>query len=204
MAAGTFEQMKNTLIAEIRRDKKKTVILTILFAVAAALVGRLVLFSSTPQSASASQPGAEQYSVSNPHSVAAGASDQLSELRSSEALDYLNNSERSVRRDLFSPNPSYFPPVKQQEAVVVKEEPKEPEVDLEALRQEAIRKSIRMAGRSLSLECTMTGTNPAAVINGKTVRVGEWINNFQLMSVTAKSCIVKQKDVEITLQMSGA
>ena len=60
---------------------------------------------------------------------------------------------------------------------------------------------IRAQARSLTLQSTMLSENPVAIINGQVLRVGEWINGFEVTEITAHACKVSKTDVTVLLKM---
>ena len=101
-----------------------------------------------------------------------------------------------VDRDMFTPDPVYFPPKQKPRPVAVATP-----VDEEAARREAERKAVQAQARALTLQSTMVGS--AAIINGQVLRVGDWINGFQVVEIAVRSCTVEKSSMRVTLEMAN-
>jgi hypothetical protein len=53
------------------------------------------------------------------------------------------------------------------------------------------------------LQSTFIGSTPTAVVNGRVLRVGESINGFKVVEITARACVVEQGEVKVRLEMSS-
>ena len=47
----------------------------------------------------------------------------------------------------------------------------------------------------------MIGGTPSAVINGRVMRVGDYIEGFKVIAIHPRSCDVKKRGVEVSLDM---
>ncbi len=65
------------------------------------------------------------------------------------------------------------------------------------------RRLMRAQAKSLALQSTMVSANPVAMINGRMLRIGEWINGFELIEVTPRGCSVRKNGTTIMLEMSN-
>lgn len=194
---------KQKLSVELRRDKKKTAILTVLLIVAVVVGVRTVSGSLSPSSAEASTSVAGvpegQPSVSAPVSpvvsrAAAPADAVLDETWTKGARKNAQRT-RKFTRDVFAIKLDYFPPAMEEAATQPASAPA-----CDSSRDDEI-KEVRALAKSLSLQSTVISARPTAVINGSVLRVGEWISGFELVEITARTCVVAQKGVKVQLFM---
>ena len=107
----------------------------------------------------------------------------------------------TITRDLFMVNPELFPPKHPDE---VKPAPTTtsapataPATDVRELEQ----KLVHSEAQDLELESTMVGQCSIASINGKILRVGEWLSGFEVVEITTRSCTVRKKGVPVVLEI---
>ena len=194
--------------AELSRDKKKTATLTILLVVAGAVGGRLIVAKGLPQSAQAVAPAGMSALIPPADGLAPAPSPDAAHMRWEQ---YVAKMDRAITRDLFRPNADFFPPQEPQAATVVGRETEagwfaqvgqwvaqsQAGNEDDTLRLSALRAQASI----LSLQSTMLGNSPTALINGKVLRVGDWISDFRLKKITSTSVIVSKDGVDIELQM---
>jgi hypothetical protein len=187
--------LKERLVAELQADKKKAAMLGVLGLVALVLLVRLV-FSGSPSTSSAAianRPGKEPVAkIDGPIRPLTIKNAPASTRRRNE---YLAGMNRTIERDIFVPDPTFFPPEKNPQKEVT--EPKLTSGELEKQRHEAIRKQ----AKALNLQSTIVGSSPIAVVNGKVLHKGDWMAGFQVIEVKPRSCVVKKDDVLVELKM---
>lgn len=189
-----MSQWTQNFVDELRRDKKKTVILSVLGVVGLIVGIRAIGGSSLPE------PAAAMTTVGNGLNKAemvsqAPAGDLAA--RDDARTRYIEQIDRNIQRDLFALNLSIFP---MQEIEVAKPQvttTKPVEVDA----AEVERRTIEADAKSLSLLSTMVGPNSTAIVNNTVLRIGEKINGFEIVAITADSCLVQRHDVQVKLVM---
>jgi hypothetical protein len=103
----------------------------------------------------------------------------------------------SIHRDLFHTTLELYPRQKSEVAKAVAPTVAAPVED----PQEAGRRLVLAEARALVLESTMVGQSSVATINGKMFRVGDWFGGFELVKITAHSCIVRKTDITVILEI---
>jgi hypothetical protein len=67
--------------------------------------------------------------------------------------------------------------------------------------KEMERQAVLKQAKEMVLQSTMTSANPSAVINGRVLRLGEWLNGFQVVEISPRACKVEKRGVRVTLEM---
>lgn len=195
--------LMHRVVAELKRDKKKTVVLGILVILAAVVGGRLLVRSLSPRQAGAAE---------SPLAAARGGEGAKAGDADDAPPDLLHLGERAAhtaqrpgrrdhefQRDLFARRPEFYPieqPEKEATKVVAKSEPSADE------KRRAAERLVRSQARSLSLQSTVVSSTPTAIINGRVLRTGDWINGFEITEITPRGCTVRKDGVDVQLQMS--
>lgn len=189
---------KDRLAAELRRDKKKTAILSALTVVAAVLVVRALL-PRTPQTARASAVAlmAQPVQASARPVAAVPVKPAQPAARPKKAkkteLASIDQFSREIKRDIFRLNETLFPPEKPVKPVETTTKPADaPDPDAHA-------RIIRAQASALLLESVIMSGSPVAIINGRPRQVGQTIGEFQVVKITEGGCIVSKDGVEIAL-----
>jgi len=192
---------RRQLVMELRRDKKRAAVLGVLFVITAVLAIRLVLrHSAAPRARAAAKaivaPIRAEGSSGAPARLGGSNADWLAELRAGQP---------EITRDIFTPNPAYFPPeVSTQTQARIEPDPGEaatqpaqpPKPDP---REQEL--AILAQARGLHLQSTSISETSTAIINGLVLRKGDWINDFQVVEIAARTCVVVNKGVKVTLRM---
>jgi hypothetical protein len=184
------------LLADVRRDRKKTALMCGLLVVAAIVVLRAVLKDSAPAPAAGetavvgegSLPGPSPQKPAPPPAPAEGAARR--------AAPKVLQARHKISQDLFAIQLKYFPQDPDAKAGVAPA-PTSQAADSEQARVAAI----RAKAQTLSLQSTIISSTPRAVINGQLVGVGEWTQGFQVIEVTARACVLVQDGVRVQLDM---
>ncbi len=187
------------LTAEARRDPKKVVVLGALVLVLVIVVGREVVNRMGPSPASGAEAGAAA-SSHRQHTSAAGpalrdAADAVAASGSEELAAVL---PRPVDRDLFSPPLEYYPARKAPKPRAVPEPTGPTEAELEQAR----RRRIASRANSLTLQSTVIGSVPTAIVNGRVLRKGDEIGGFRVVGIGVRSCTIEREDVRVVLEMA--
>jgi hypothetical protein len=201
-------EFKQRLLAELQRDKKKAVIMSVLLVVAVVVIGRLLL-KSGPRGAQAQPP--------EPVPAAGGLQLEpdaatVTRRRDVTREEYLLRMERSIKRDLFKPNLELFLPDGSVAAApggaqgwidqfcdLANAAPADRKVE-----QQARLLSIQKRAAALNLQSVMLGSSPIVLINGKPLKVGEYTDGFRVMAITAEGCVVSMDGVNERLVMKQA
>lgn len=182
---------------EFRRNKSKSLMLAILLVVAVVMVVKLV-FKRSPQAAQGQSlalavpavpagpaPTPAQKRVEQPagaNTTGAGGSRSGSpEPRTIKAakVEFL--------RDVFRPDPAVF---------TTREE-------VEAASPDEARTQVRLEANTLRLTSTMVGEISCVTINGQLLRINDWVEGFQVLSIAKGSCVVAKKGVRVQLDMES-
>lgn len=203
------------LKAEIKRDKKKTVILAALLIVAGIAGGRMLVSSRGPRQARAAEAGAAgPAATAETPSLLRTDQAKAGRLSDAEREAYLSGMDRRIARDLFRPRLEYFALQGgtnfETILVSVEEEPTElfgqigRWVAQKHQAQRELQGRVTVIGaqaQALSLESTMLGASPTAIINGQVLRKGEWVSGFRVERIQSDACVVSKDGVEVELHM---
>ncbi len=185
--------LKVRLLAELTQDKKKASILIVLVLVVGVFAGRLVLKQILPSKAGAA-------GVSSTALVApAGKGGVHPSAVSIHGVrgEYAPDRKIKITRDIFRVNTDMFAPVGFRGEAKLTDAAKASDADRN------LKLRIKAQAQTLELQSTIIGPSPVAIINGRVVRKGEYINNFQVVDVVAHSCIVMKKNVKVVLEIKN-
>lgn len=196
------------LKSELGRDKKKAAALTALAALAIFFVARAVLKSSPRPAAAAPSMAAP----AEPPSGAPAAPKRSPDRRARDEAreQYVAEMDRRITRDLFRPNPDYFP--LESASAPARTEPPGAGwfaqgaewVDQKRAQQEqqqAQQRLVEQQAQALSLESTILGTTPTALINGRVLKVGDTVNGFEIVSIQSDTCTLVKDGVRVERRM---
>ena len=168
---------KDRLLNEMRRDPKKASILgalaLVLLIIGGREVSKVVGLPKTGSAATADVSGQPGGTSLRKPVVTPGDGGGLSD--ESDRPDRLAEDMPAlpVDRDIFTPKEVYFPiehtkkPTQAVSATVV---------DPNA-RKEAVRREVQAQAQSLSLQSTVVGSVSTAIVTGRVLHVGDWIND---------------------------
>ena len=191
---------KDRLLGELRRDKKKTALMGVLLLVAVPLGVRAVLQSTggapapVQAEAAAAAPAMPAVSAAPAVPAAAPAAPQAG-APGGAALKSLQ-ARTEVSQDIFAVKLQYFPQ-EQEPNVAVAAVPATQAVDANLVRAAAV----RARAKALLLQSTIISQRPQAIINGQLVGVKDTIQGFEVVEVSARSCILVQDGVRVHLDM---
>lgn len=192
--------LSQRFVAELRHDPKKATVLGSLLVVAAFLGVRMTMQGRTPAPASGSPSVASSASASGALGSGGAPEEGLDGRDAADLLrrEYLAQLDRTVERDIFRADPNHYgiqPPARRDEA------PEAPsELTAEQLRQRR-REAVIAEARGLELESTIVSASPAAIINGRYLGIGESIDEFEVIKISPRSCVVRKGGVTILLKM---
>lgn len=199
MSAGkktTRGGLTRRLFAEFMRNKRKTFILMVLGAVALVMGVHLAFRGSTPRRVRA----AAQAVVTPIRRSADGENRWGGDQRRADWLAELRASQAEISRDIFEPNPAFFPPTTPKPKTpkkITRVVTTQPSVE----DRQAVVRQVRALAGALRLQSTVAGSVPVAMINGQIVRKGDRLSEFVVVEITERSCVLKQKGVQVTLEM---
>lgn len=188
---------------ELKNDKRKAVLLIVLAIGTCAAFAHL-LIDKSPANAVGAVPGGHQ--VVGERIPREGTSDspdaQACDERDRAAArdEYIRRIGRKIERDLFAPNPQFFPPRRESGSAkrTLARAATRPGDDEKRIE----RQMILAQAQSLVLQSTMISANPTAIINERIMQVGDWISGFQVTEVTPHTCKVRKNNVTVILEMS--
>jgi len=191
-----YKQLCARFLAELKRDKKRAAVLGVAAIVAIFVFAKLLLGGSTPARATGNSAGAavQQSGQAAPAGAGLAAADDPGQ--PSQRPGFL--AVRTISRDLFSPNDIYFPP---EQAKTTKAQVADATTSADA-EAELHQKMVLAQAQSLLLQSTMISDSATAIINGRVLRVGEWINGFEVKDVAPMACTIEKEGVSVVLKMS--
>lgn len=191
---------KERLVAELKGSKKKIAVLAGLVIVGAIVGGRLIFKSPPVSKAGAAVGGAGPSAVLDEPGHMASLRDPVvpwAARKDNEGGETGIRVRSKITRDIFAPHLDSFPP-DQDEPARTKVSVVAPTVDPNVLRVQAIRAQARV----LVLQSTIISSRPTVIINGQVLGVGDWINEFEIVEITARMCVVAKKGIRVQLEMS--
>ncbi len=192
-------KITSRLINDLKSDKKKTAVLCILAIVALVLVLKTTLKKGSPTQVR-TLAAAQNTQGENSDNTRISSSSREIARALSQNKDHHKNRPK-IERDIFNPNPEYFPPRVRRDTstdVQQKENPNQQQQRLDAHRQ-----TILAQARALSLQSTVVSKEPTAIINGKVLCKGDWISGFKVVEITARNCELTKEGVTIILTMKN-
>ena len=192
---GAPPDWRTRLTLELRRDKKKTLIMMALGLVAAVMAGRLIVGRLGPSKASASQQVVATAQIAMPFSSSSAAGGSAEQAQARRRDQYIEKIKSGITRDLFHYAPEAFPLTDREKVEVGAPKGTTPApVDDKAI-QEKVNDLLQARARSLAgglkLQSTIIGSTPMAIINGRLLRVGQKIAQFTVTSVTNRKCVLE-------------
>jgi hypothetical protein len=195
--------LKDRLLAGLRRDPKKASILGVL-----ALVFLIVGVREVARRTGSPSAGSAATSRVSDAGGATGLPGPANALQAPGLPKGGNRQADSstaiqkvpVDRDIFTPNVAYFPVGEKTEpgTVVSSTQVIDPTAKAEAARQE-----VQARAKALSLQSTVIGAVPTAIVNGRVLRVGDWISDFQVVEINSRSCQLEKSGIRVVLEMAN-
>lgn len=198
------------LKSEVNRDKKKTIVLVILLTIAGILGGKSVI---KYQPGHIEAAGVDNHDTPSTDSLVEIDNTSKSTDRECQALaTKMKNIDKKITRDLFKPDPRYFPLARKIKHRVILMQKQQKGIfeqihnwveDKYNLQRQRILKieTLRNEAESLSLQSTVVGPSPTALINGRIMRIGDTIKGFRIASIAPNTCIISKDGVKLELRM---
>ena len=173
---------------QLTKDKRKLGLMVVLIVVGLLLWGRLILTKDVPRTAVAdpADVGAEAEAAAETTPVAAVV----------RPVVYLALADR-VERDLFQLNPQLFPPIEDHTDGAVDGLDEEPDTSPDS-RVQRVRTG---AAEALSLQSTLQGAEPLALINGELLKVGDQVQGFTVTKIDSRRVTLRKDGVNVHLEM---
>jgi hypothetical protein len=194
--------LKDRLLAEFRRDPKKASIMGVLALVLLIIgvreVARRVGSPSTGSAATVRASGGGATGLRRPANAVQAAA--LPKGRDRQTDSSAANHKSPVDRDIFTPNVAYFPvEEKAKPSTVVSSA----QVIDPTAKAEAAKLQVQAQAKALSLQSTVVGAVPTAIVNGRVMRVGDWISDFQVVQINSRSCQLEKSGIRVVLEMAN-
>ena len=194
----TTGTLMERVLCELRRDKKKTALLSFLGVVALFLTVKSLLSGPAPQKVRANALLAQPQAVSPAGAQATAAQKAQVAVRASrksrnKAPLLSGDLSSEIKRDIFLLNPTYFPPEKTAKPTTTQPAPSQ-----QAPTRDKI---VQAQAGGLLLESVIMSNRPVAIINGQMRQVGQTIGDFDIVEIAATSCIVCKDGVQVQLNM---
>lgn len=196
-AKPNVSELSARVIAELRRDKKKTGILSVLL-----IVGIILAIKTLPAASGPTPAKASTSKNSKNAKVIPGCQDPRVIQKNRDKADYLRNIDTHITRDIFLPSEQAFPLPKAPEPVKTPASTPATGPSPEALQKEIERRAVLAEAATLTLQSTMLGARSVASINDKVLTVGEEIQGFRLVDIQSNRCTVTKNGVDVLLQIT--
>jgi hypothetical protein len=194
------QDLKSRLAAELGRDKKKTVVLTIVMIVAVVLVYTKLIKKKSPKVATAAQAAA---AVPEP-SLDPGMPALIIVDRDPIAAAYLETLDHEIDEDLFQFKSEFFAPIPEE----LPEEPDDemnladlPKTEMSPTEKINWQAVITKQAQDLHLESLIASDDPVAIINGNFVGIGDTIEGFRVVEIVSGRCIIAKRGIRVALKM---
>jgi hypothetical protein len=189
-----MKNLKDQLLDELKRDKKKAAVMAVLLAVAIVLFARLLLKKPSPAQVTAAPVPAAR-SETPPVASAKPLSPSSEDVPADTSRDeYLRQLDTSIKRDIFAPPESYFPPGQSGKRSYRPITGGKTDVEKESVWNEA---------KALTLESTVLSVTPRAMIDGQLVRVGDWFRGFRVEEIRSRSVTLGKDGISVSIEMKG-
>jgi len=189
---------KARLTAELAHDKRKSIVLGVLFVVAVLIVLRLAAGQAArprPRAALGANTPAAYDPNTNSEDV---PSPRLADDASAAGTEGGPPSPAPlITRDIFLPALELFPPERTSSTAKLTGGASA------QMDSETKRRAILAQAQALSLQSTIISDAPMAIINGRVVRIGGKMNEFEVIEITAHACTVTKDGVKVTLEIIG-
>lgn len=188
--------------AELKASRKKAVLVCVLVVVAMFMAVRMLASQGgraggSPAGASASTPASNcppSNTDAEPGPPALSAADREAQKRDR----YIQKLDGTIVRDIFEPNSDFFPALAPQSGLPGAEgADSSPGADSRQVHEKLICGQAAL----LKLQSIVVGNMPTAIVNNRVLRVGDFIEGFEIVRITPHSCVVCKENVEVPLSM---
>lgn len=181
----------NRMWRQATADKKKFGLLVTMMAVGLLLWGRLILLEEVPKIATA-DPNTPAQTGPTPVASVDATDESAPVLPPLPSVEVALSEE--LRLDLFTFRHNRYKPLPVEESVGNGSQS-------EVLTAEELKRKLVELARSLRLQSVIQGKSPAIVINGEVLRVGDSIEDFELVSFNERSAILTREGLKFKLKM---
>lgn len=181
-----MKNLKEHVLLELKRDKKRAILLAALLLVAAVLFVRLLLKRPGPSAAKAVGM-AETTAGTRAVECRGRSTPTMADEATTRKID------ATITRNIFIPPERYFPSLgsgKKASAPVAG--------DRNTERDNAWRDASAM-----TLASTILSATPKAIIDGQLVQVGDTIKGFQVKQISSRAVTLERDGVSVELEMKG-
>lgn len=185
------------LKAALARDKKKTIILTVLVLVGVVMAARLLRTKGGPATATAETVAVVDDQAGDAEELALSVARGLLVHESDE---YIKHIDHTITRDLFAFNQDHFTPVFTT-PVETTDEPTAAPAETTSPPRIDWQEIITRQSRDLALQSTINSDIPIVVINGRVLGFGDVIDGFKVVHIDAGQCLLEKKGIKIMLKM---
>jgi hypothetical protein len=183
-----MDNLKNKLVKELMRDKKKMILLAVLLVVGVAVVGRLVLAGSPPAKAKAAVASPPRSAAPDPLPAEPEPPDRRPDKRH-EPLD------TTISQDLFVASESIYG------RAPASSDGHRRYSSGSSTGGASPRSEVEQQSSMLKLQSTVVSDAPTAIINDQVLRVGDVIEGFRVVGISSRMCEVEKDSIRITLEM---
>lgn len=184
---------KQKLAAQLRRDKKKTAILSVLVLTALAVGGRLLLKKASASSkAPATVKALSPTGPTAPVNQTAAGAPVKNKTAPADSAGHVRRGQHRLVRDVFMPNPVFF-------ARPGKAKSEKTPGGKTKTREELLKERVRKEAEALALTSTIVGDRPIATINGRLLCKSDWLKGFTVVEITEGRCTLVKEGVTVRL-----
>jgi hypothetical protein len=181
----------NRMWRQVTADKKKFGILVTMVAVGLLLWGRLILLEDVPKIATA-DPNVAAQTGQTPETSGQEVVESAPVLPPLPSVEVALSEDLTL--DLFTFRHNRYKPLPSEESAGNG-------AQLDGLTAEERKRELVELARSLRLQSVIQGKSPAIVINGEVLRVGDSIEEFELVSFNERSAILTREGLKFKLKM---
>ncbi|MHC4995709.1 MAG: hypothetical protein ACYTGQ_11715 [Planctomycetota bacterium] len=183
---------RSEVIRQMRADKVKWASLTLCMALGMLLWGRLLL-KDVPRVVTATDPTKLS---ADPLGLGAITTDSRGSIREGAEVEIA--SPPLIQRDLFRVNPRFYDAIDAGPEKLSKQAKSAPVSvdDGNGLSQRVTREA-----EALTLQSTLLGASPRALVNGRLLGIGQSLDGFELTEVKARQATFKKDGVWVVLDM---
>jgi len=195
--AVNLDEFAGRLKAELFRDKRKSALLGAALVVAVFMAVRLATRSPSAVKGSAivATPVLPIVADGDVSGTGTGLPYDARGAADVARIEHIRRLDRSLKRDLFAPNPKYFPAPKTSPRPAKVVATSQPGVD----SAEAKKNRIRIEAEKMTVMSTMVSSNPTAVVDGKILGVGSKYNGFEVVGINAREVVMVKEGVKVML-----
>ncbi len=173
---------------QLSKDKRKLSLVVVLLLIGLLLWGRLILTKDVPRTAVA-----DPVATSAEAGTAAETAPVVAAVRPVVHLTLTDQ----VERDLFELDPQRFPTTEHETDSGVNGTDEENDT----APNRRVQRVGAEAAEALSLQSTLQGAEPLALINGELMKVGDRVQGFTVTKIDSRRVTLRKDGVEVHLEM---